>query len=87
MRASQANRARIAARAKIQTRPVLLPGTDLRARELTVVKPSGFTARRTRASMTGAQRNSEGGRSEWAMSQNNRDGRDPKWDSTVSSLA
>lgn len=84
MRKSQANRAVVAARASIQHRPVLAPSIDLRARPATEVKPSGFTGRRTRASMTGAQRNSEGRRSEWTMSQNNRDGRDRKWDATVS---
>lgn len=80
MRATH-NRARIAARvdpANLRPRPsVLAPSTPA---------PSGFVARRTRASMTGAQRNSEGRRSEWSLSQNNRDGRDPRWDSTVSSV-
>jgi hypothetical protein len=78
------NRALIAARVKTAPAPVLAPSIDLRARVQTVVHGTGPGIRRTKAKMTGAQRNSEGRRSEWSMSQNNRDGRDPRWDGTVS---
>lgn len=71
--------------------PVLAPsirrtvGTDPSLRTMTLVTMRPSTQRRSRAGkMTGAQRNSEGRRSEWTLSQNNRDGRDPKWDRTVS---
>lgn len=89
MRASQANRAVIARRAahRPTDRPVLAPSTDLRARVLTVVKPSGVGIRRSKAKMTGAQRNSEGRRSEWSLSQTCRDvvATDAKWSQTVRS--
>ena len=80
MHKSQANRARIAKRTA--------PSTPNDVAMLRVHTPSVATGpvRRTRAvSMAGAQRNSEGRRSEWSMSQNNRDGKDPRWSATVSS--
>ena len=73
MRASQANRAVIAARAAHRpTRTTVLPSTDsLR------IKPSGYVGRKGKARMTGAQRNSQGQRSEWTMSPYF--WTDPKW--------
>lgn len=51
----------------------------------TVIGATGPVRRTTAVKMTGAQRNSEGRRSEWSMSQNNRDGRDARWSQTVRS--
>lgn len=83
------DRSIIAARAALRStdRPVLAPSTDLRARTLTVVKPSGAGIRRRKCKMTGAQRNSEGRRSEWSLPMNLRDAvaTDPKWSQTVRS--
>jgi hypothetical protein len=56
-------------------------------RTLTEVKPSGVGIRRSKASMTGAQRNSEGRRSEWSASMTCKDrvATDAKWSQTVGS--
>lgn len=76
-------RARAASLARRQSqtanaRPVLGASTDsLR------IKPSGYVGRKGKACMTGAQRNSEGRRSEWSMSPEF--WTDPKWSATVSS--
>lgn len=85
MKRPQANRAVIAKRAKPRARATGSTGTDLRARTLTVVKPSGAGIRKRKASMTGAQRNSEGRRSEWTASPYIRDAvmTDAKWSRTV----
>lgn len=81
------DRSIIAARAALRStdRPVLAPSTDLRARTLTVVKPSGAGIRRRKCKMTGAQRNSEGRRSEWTASPYIRDAvaTDARWSRTV----
>ena len=63
------------------------PSTNLLARDLTVVKPNGAGVRRSRAKMTGAQRNSEGRRSEWTASPYLRDAvaNDARWSATVRS--
>jgi hypothetical protein len=84
------NRATLAARTAGKTtgpRATGSTGTDLTARTLTVVKPSGVGIRRSKASMTGAQRNSEGRRSEWTASMTCRDvvATDAKWSQTVGS--
>lgn len=87
MKRSQANRAVIARRAKPRPRATGSTGTDLTARVLTEVKPSGVGIRRSKASMTGAQRNSEGRRSEWSASMTCKDrvATDAKWSQTVRS--
>jgi hypothetical protein len=84
---SQADRTRIAERARPSTKPLGPASTDLRARTLTVVKPSGVGIRKHKAKMTGAQRNSEGRRSEWSASQTCKDpvAMDAKWSQTVRS--
>ena len=86
MRASQADRTRIAERAtaagRTPTRNAGRVSTDLGARPSTVVPPRLGKVRKSRAKMTGAQRNSEGRRSEWSMSPYFFT--DPKWSATVS---
>lgn len=85
MQKSQANRAAIARRATASTRPIGKASTDLRARRLTEVKPSGVGIRKRKASMTGAQRSANGGRSLWTASPYIRDAvmTDAKWSRTV----
>lgn len=88
MKRSQADRSVIAARAgSITPNRGASPSTDLLQRPLTTVKPSGVGIRRSRASMTGAQRNSEGRRSEWSASMTCKDrvATDAKWSQTVRS--
>ena len=94
MNRSQANRARIAERAgaRSSTRSANAgrtgnPATDLTARTLTTVKPSGVGIRKHKCKMTRAQRNSEGRRSEWSASPYIRDAvaTDGKWSQTVRS--
>lgn len=79
MNRSQANRARIAARATVKTRPVLAPSTDLRARTLTEAQPSGAGIRKSR------RPGRDKGQGEWrTVSPYDRSGRNPQWDRTVS---
>lgn len=78
MKRSQANRAIIAARAKAPISndiPMLRPSMPMSG--------TGPIRRSRAVRMTGTQRNSEGQRSEWAMSQNC--WTDPAWSRTVSS--
>lgn len=88
MNRRQADRTVIAARAA--HRPgarASTTGTNLAARTLTVVNGSGPGIRRPKARMTGAQRNSEGRRSEWNESPYLRDAvaNDSKWSQTIGS--
>ena len=88
MQKTQANRRVIAARAAHrQGASPSTTGTNLAARTLTVVNGSGPGIRRPKARMTGAQRNSEGRRSEWSASPYIRDAvaTDSKWSQTVRS--
>lgn len=92
MNGRKTNRARIAerARARTSTRPVGPVSTDLRARVLTEVKPSGPGIRKRKASMTGAQRSAhENKRSLWTASPYLRDSvaNDPKWSNTVRTVS
>lgn len=57
------------------------PGTNPALRKQTVFRPSGAGIRRHKCKMTGAQRNSEGRRSEWSMSPEYFT--DPKWGKTA----
>lgn len=78
MKRSQANRAIIAARAKA---PI---SNDVAMLRPSMPQSGTGPIRRSRAvKMTGAQRNSQGARSEWSMSQNYFT--DPAWSRTVSS--
>lgn len=64
MKASQANRARIAERTVSRNRPIGNPSTDLRARVQTVTVPYGYAGVRrhgNKASMTKAQRSGNAG--------------------------
>ena len=98
MHKSQANRQRIEQRIMsrlgpglpIPTRPTR-PGTDLTARVLTEVKPSGFVTRRNRSGATrGQRRDSTGGSAgAWnrsAAGEMRRTG-DRRWDLTVRDMS
>lgn len=83
------NRAVMAARAKAANRPKRTPGaspsTNPAMRTSTPVAHCAGPVRRSRASkMTGAQRNSEGRRSEWNMTPYVFT--DPKWGATCSTV-
>lgn len=87
MNRSQADRSVIATRAATRTArtPGARPSTNPAVRTMTTVKPSGPGIRKRKAKMTGAQRNSEGRRSEWTASPYIRDAvaTDARWSRTV----
>lgn len=88
MRRAQADRSVIAARASRRVgarRSTGRPATDVAARPITPLTPIGSVRRSSAVKMTGAQRNSEGRRSEWNATPYLRDAvtTDAKWSRTL----